>query len=796
MTVQYNQRVIPLALNSTDTTYSTGLNLAWDFTGVDVNHNAGVPWVYAGVTSPTLVKTGTINFISSGNEPGVQAATGASYDFSSTTDYGLQDGTNDFLIAVRWTTLGTLPTGSLIRQALRISGSAGTAFTFNINENPSVGWFSTVTGSTCGPIGSDATKTYWGINKTIVTFIQKVAGVVRVYDIDVTAQGALINRYNAGAAATTALDSTWAAAVKVLYGANAFSSAIINNVWHWNKSFSTADLTVLGRDLYRTQANNAVADAIAITSPTSGSSIAQTSIISGTYAGTIPTGIEVQFGANTWVTGASATIGGGTWSATFTLTSGSANTLTARESQNTAVVSPSISNITVESDSISFTQPSFTQSAYPYRIFQRDINNQASVRISGTYIGTPTSLEYKWCNGAWTALGGTLGGGTFDGTVTLTGLDQGDLSVRFANKTSVFNTMVSVGVGDVYIVAGQSNHVGAGNGTYVPPVVPGAHPSWAASILDKTGTWRPNVETATDPFSKTTNASNYPVASATYSVQATGSTGYNSYFGKLATLLMAANIPVAFVPCALGSTQVAAWAVSTATNTLYGAMLDRATNIGGHKAVLWWQGEGDAAISTIRSTYETSLNAIINDWSTRFPGKKFVIMNINAAGNAAGNGGTGPSDYGFNAIHAALANVAATNSNVSAIADMNGLFSQLHYSTAPEIDSIAASAYNALNVAYYSRKVSITIVDSSGNPIPNLTNLKWAFFDQATPNLFVAPTQVGVTGTTDATGKFIVALTNTSLTVGGVGWLSISNSDGTTTQNPAAKGFGAPVVVS
>lgn len=796
MTVQYNQRVLPLALNSTDTTYSTGLNLAWDFTGADVNHNAGVPWIYVGATSPTLVKTGTINFITAANEPGVQAAMSSSYDFTNNTDYGLQDGTNDFLLAVRWTTLGTLPTGSLIRQAIRISGTAGTAFTFNINENPNIGWYSSVTGSTCGPLGSDAVKTFWGTNKTIVTFIQRVSGVLKVYDLDATSQGALITRCNAGAAATTPLDSTWAAAIKVLYGSNAFSSAIINNVWHWNKSFSTADLTILGRDLYRTQANNAVADAIAITSPAPSSSIAQTSIISGTYAGTQPTGIEIQFGSNAWVAGVSATIGNGTWSATFTLTPGSASTLIARESQNTAIVSPTITNVTVDSDSISFTQPSFTQSAYSYRIFQRDSNNQASVRISGTYIGTPTSLEYKWGNGAWTALGGTLGSGAFNSTITLTGPDQDDLSVRFANKTSVFNTLVSVGVGDVYIVAGQSNHVGASNGMYVAPIIPAAHPKWAASILDKTGTWRPNVETVIDPFSKTTNASNYPTASATYAVQVAGSTGYNSYFGKLATLLMAANIPTAFIPCALGSTQIIAWAVSTGTNTLYGAMLDRATNLGGHKAVLWWQGEGDASITTTRSSYETSLNAIINDWTTRFPGKKFVIMNINAAGNAVGTGGTGSTDYGFNAIHAALANVAATNSNVIAIADMNGLFSQLHYSTSQEIDSVAAAAFNSLNVAYYSKKISITMVDSTGTPIPNLTNLKWAFFDQATPNLFTAPSQVGTTGTTDATGKFIVALTNTSLSIGGIGWLSISNSDGTMIQNPIAKGFGAPVVLS
>jgi hypothetical protein len=218
-------------------------------------------------------------------------------------------------------------------------------------------------------------------------------------------------------------------------------------------------------------------------------------------------------------------------------------------------------------------------------------------------------------------------------------------------------------------------------------------------------------------------------------------------------------------------------------------MLDRATNIGGHKAVLWWQGEGDAAIGTTRSTYESALNAIVNDWATRFPGKKWVIMNINAAGNAEGSGGTGASDTGFNAIHAALSNVAATNVNVSAIAEMNGLFAQLHYSTAPEIEAIANSAYNAIVGAYYAKHASITLVDATGAPRANLSGLKWAFFDQATPDTLLAPA-------TNASGVFSAPLLNTSLAVGATGLLLVSDTNGAATQSPSSKAFCAPVLVS
>jgi hypothetical protein len=60
----------------------------------------------------------------------------------------------------------------------------------------------------------------------------------------------------------------------------------------------------------------------------------------------------------------------------------------------------------------------------------------------------------------------------------------------------------------------------------------------------------------------------------------------------------------------------------------------------------------------------------------------------------------------------------------------------------------------------------------------------------------VAPTDKGSTGATDASGIFTVTLSNSTKTAGQVGWLTVTNSDGTTTQSPVNKAFSGPVTVA
>lgn len=101
-----------------------------------------------------------------------------------------------------------------------------------------------------------------------------------------------------------------------------------------------------------------------------------------------------------------------------------------------------------------------------------------------------------------------------------------------------------------------------------------------------------------------------------------------------------------------------------------------------------------------------------------------------------------------------------------------------------------------LTVNAPSRSVTITLTTDGSTPAASLSNLKWAFFDQVTPDLFVSPTNKGSVETTDGSGVLTIPIPSTSLNAGQVGWLIVTDSDGTAAQSPAHKAFSGPVVVS
>lgn len=89
--------------------------------------------------------------------------------------------------------------------------------------------------------------------------------------------------------------------------------------------------------------------------------------------------------------------------------------------------------------------------------------------------------------------------------------------------------------------------------------------------------------------------------------------------------------------------------------------------------------------------------------------------------------------------------------------------------------------------------VQVDLVDADLLPLASLTGLKWAWFDQARPDIFSAPVDKGAAGTTTSRGVFKVLLKNTKLKAGQVGWLEVTNSDG----NPAAaySAFSGPITL-
>lgn len=93
-----------------------------------------------------------------------------------------------------------------------------------------------------------------------------------------------------------------------------------------------------------------------------------------------------------------------------------------------------------------------------------------------------------------------------------------------------------------------------------------------------------------------------------------------------------------------------------------------------------------------------------------------------------------------------------------------------------------------------SRTVTVTLTTDGSTPAASLSGLKWRFFDNSQPNASLAPASTGAGATTNGSGVFSVAVT-TTLASGGVGWLEVSDSDGTTTQTPM-KAYSGPAQVT
>ena len=101
----------------------------------------------------------------------------------------------------------------------------------------------------------------------------------------------------------------------------------------------------------------------------------------------------------------------------------------------------------------------------------------------------------------------------------------------------------------------------------------------------------------------------------------------------------------------------------------------------------------------------------------------------------------------------------------------------------------------ATPVSPASRTVAITLTTDGSTPAASLTGLKWAFWNEARPDLMTAPASSGAVESTDGAGALVISVLST-LAPGGVGWLVVTNSDGTTSQSPPAKAFSGPVAVA
>jgi len=171
-----------------------------------------------------------------------------------------------------------------------------------------------------------------------------------------------------------------------------------------------------------------------------------------------------------------------------------------------------------------------------------------------------------------------------------------------------------VGVGDVYLIAGQSNPMGAGGvvvvPSYDPPTAAPSPPSGLrASVLYLNGHARELRDPIASEVGKVTPLPN------------NGNSPNASYLARVTTPLLVRlkTVPIMWVPCAQGGSSFEQWAPSedpVDLTTLHGTAVLRG-RLAGVRAVYFHDGETNALGSDDQATMSAALIAIARAFGER-----------------------------------------------------------------------------------------------------------------------------------------------------------------------------------
>lgn len=241
----------------------------------------------------------------------------------------------------------------------------------------------------------------------------------------------------------------------------------------------------------------------------------------------------------------------------------------------------------------------------PYTLFQRDATGQGAVHIRGSFPADerPERVEARFGGRAWQMVDSKPGPDRFDGTIPAA-VGQGLLEVRGAGGSHLAASVPCVGVGDLFLITGQSNADGRGvEMVALDPTNPYVGVKYSGNEWSE----------GCDPSSSDgKHSSPWPAV--------------------LNRLIPDQKVPIGFITAAVGSTVVKQW------RKVQGASADKAWDPGGMharamkmvgdatggsmkiRAVLYYQGENDLthwnglSVEGNYEEYKAGLMAAISDF--------------------------------------------------------------------------------------------------------------------------------------------------------------------------------------
>ncbi|MCD9026169.1 sialate O-acetylesterase [Cohnella silvisoli] len=267
----------------------------------------------------------------------------------------------------------------------------------------------------------------------------------------------------------------------------------------------------------------------------------------------------------------------------------------------------------------------------PYRVFQRDSDNRASIPFSLSILeAIQGRLEVRSSATSWKTVGIIERQiGQFSGFIESVPIGQHNLSARIVSEQAdevLAEILIGpIFVGDLWLLAGQSNMEGCGKLIDVDEPQPGVSCFYFGDRWDlavEPLSWQLESD---DPVHRGNTGNREQQIQEIRRNRVLGS-GLGLAFGK--HLLRETGIPVGLIMVAQGATSMAQWDPALAHlggGSLYGSMLRVVQAVGGRvKGCLWYQGESDTTSDEAPFYYDRfgnfvqSLRRDLNDSSLPF----------------------------------------------------------------------------------------------------------------------------------------------------------------------------------
>jgi len=368
-----------------------------------------------------------------------------------------------------------------------------------------------------------------------------------------------------------------------------------------------------------------------------------------------------------------------------------------------------------------------------YEVHQRS-GTTGSIQISGTVTGSTEDIEASFNSGAYFTIASAVAPGNYSGTLTGQTQGQGTLTVRKKITTATSATVLDVGIGDVFIVAGDS--ISEGRGTNAQSYT---HATLKSTCFRQDDAWAD----ANDPVD-------------------TG-TSIGSQWPLLATQIMASQgVPVAWISVGTGSTDVAGtnnqWAKPNSAYTELTAQVTAST-IGSVKGVLMHLGPNAVVNGTTLSqaTYNAALDTLAANLTADVAGAP--KLNIGVFGEVS-TGSPPDRTAALNNIRGAIIEAIGDNGNIETgpcLIDLD-YADGVHPQTDAALQAVAARWWLAISETYYG---------GSGGRGPRLSYASW----NAGRNLLtVVFDRVLKTALTHATACWAVSDNGTPMTVSSIAY--------------------------